>query len=540
MHEGDRILSLVHQAASQERAAQERATRLLEMASLRIETPVERIYAALKGEIAFLLRGALSALQQLPSSEKNQGFFRKAIHLLQLGGGAFPRGELSDLVDEIEQKKNGSQDPELEGLVRALQSSIEKHIALERRVSYLLSPSSCEELQKLDPRLDCDQITHSISYHFRAERYLFTHLYQTRPLIVPHARTFFFGVGEFMVRGAKRLIDTTLVFENTNNWGLESERGQKAIARLNEIHGRYNIPNDTFKFVLANNMFAPIIWNERVGWRKFTEVERLGWFYQQVKIGRAMNIQGISDDYEEMRQWWEAAGELLANASDLTRRSFENLTAPMLVGFPEDLWPFLTQALIAGMDDKFRECALYPEPPPEVMEAVRKIFFTAGVLGAYLPRGPWIPSLHHYEVYPYGYQVEELGVSRRGFLMPKIPSATLPLNSNSGYPEGVKPITALENIPAVELPFISLEEVRKHSSPSDGWIVIADYVYNVTSFITSHPGGHEVLIRNLGKDATAAFQKVGHSAGAVILATNFRIGRVQKPSEAALVDEAQH
>ena len=46
-------------------------------------------------------------------------------------------------------------------------------------------------------------------------------------------------------------------------------------------------------------MFVPILWNEKLGFRRFTDVERLGWFHAFAEMGRAMNIAGIPDDYDE-------------------------------------------------------------------------------------------------------------------------------------------------------------------------------------------------------------------------------------------------
>lgn len=50
------------------------------------------------------------------------------------------------------------------------------------------------------------------------------------------------------------------------------------------------------------------------------------------------------------------------------------------------------------------------------------------------------------------------------------------------------------------------DEVAKHNSETDCWMVINDKVYNVTSFVGSHPGGPAIL-KGCGIDATALFEK---------------------------------
>jgi hypothetical protein len=52
---------------------------------------------------------------------------------------------------------------------------------------------------------------------------------------------------------------------------------------------------------------------------------------------------------------------------------------------------------------------------------------------------------------------------------------------------------------------ISAQEVEKHSSSGDCWIIISNKVYNVSSYLRSHPGGAGTITPYCGKDATHAF-----------------------------------
>ena len=51
---------------------------------------------------------------------------------------------------------------------------------------------------------------------------------------------------------------------------------------------------------------------------------------------------------------------------------------------------------------------------------------------------------------------------------------------------------------------ITREELAKHTSEDDCWILVFDKVYNVTEF-KDHPGDFDILVECAGKDATAEF-----------------------------------
>lgn len=47
----------------------------------------------------------------------------------------------------------------------------------------------------------------------------------------------------------------------------------------------------------------------------------------------------------------------------------------------------------------------------------------------------------------------------------------------------------------------------QHNKPDDLWIIIDSYVYDLTDFLDSHPGGEAVLLMEdiAGQDATETF-----------------------------------
>jgi cytochrome b involved in lipid metabolism len=76
-----------------------------------------------------------------------------------------------------------------------------------------------------------------------------------------------------------------------------------------------------------------------------------------------------------------------------------------------------------------------------------------------------------------------------------------------------EPITAPSSIAPVSSPTTEMNtsqeymmsDVASHNSASDCWLVVDGSVYDVTSFISEHPGGNDIL-KGCGKDATKMVQ----------------------------------
>ena len=60
---------------------------------------------------------------------------------------------------------------------------------------------------------------------------------------------------------------------------------------------------------------------------------------------------------------------------------------------------------------------------------------------------------------------------------------------------------------------ISLNEVKKHNTKDNSWMIINNKVLDVTHWIDRHPGGN-IIMKGIGKDATNYFNNSNHSSGA--------------------------
>jgi monoamine oxidase/predicted heme/steroid binding protein len=70
---------------------------------------------------------------------------------------------------------------------------------------------------------------------------------------------------------------------------------------------------------------------------------------------------------------------------------------------------------------------------------------------------------------------------------------------------------------------IKMKEVAKHAKKEDAWMALFGNVYDVTDWISIHPGG-EVIMYGVGKDATDMFKGVGHQSDALQFMEKYKIG----------------
>eukprot|EP00898_Chlorokybus_atmophyticus_P000881 jgi/Chlat1/1794/Chrsp135S02136 len=66
-------------------------------------------------------------------------------------------------------------------------------------------------------------------------------------------------------------------------------------------------------------------------------------------------------------------------------------------------------------------------------------------------------------------------------------------------------VVSVENIVKPHTRIITEEELAKHNSAKDCWLAINGKVYDVTTWLSKHPGGGLVLVNCSGRDATDAF-----------------------------------
>ena len=63
-------------------------------------------------------------------------------------------------------------------------------------------------------------------------------------------------------------------------------------------------------------------------------------------------------------------------------------------------------------------------------------------------------------------------------------------------------------VPEEALPAYTREEVAQHEKRSDCWVVLHGQVYDVTKWLSKHPGGARLIMHYAGQDVTVSSLKL--------------------------------
>jgi len=273
------------------------------------------------------------------------------------------------------------------------------------------------EIQKLDPEKDDQRIVFLSSrydFPFDTTRALEFALFRT--FCVPSISALLDRTAEFRNRAQKRYDDTDLIVSELMEWGYDSERGKRALRRLNQLHGRFAIANEDFLYVLSTFIYEPIRWNERFGWRLMCDEERLGYFRFWRQVGRRMNIREIPADYgafERFNREYEAQHYRYTESNERIGAA----TRELFVGwFPRFLTPLVRSAIHALLDDSLIAAFGFPRPSPLMRRLVPGALRLRGRLAGLLPArpGPQLRTEMGHPTYPDGYVIERLGPPEAG------------------------------------------------------------------------------------------------------------------------------
>ena len=237
-----------------------------------------------------------------------------------------------------------------------------------------------------------------------------------RTYAVPSISRLLDETGELTRNTQKRYDDTSLLLDEASVSGLHSGKGRRAVRRINQMHGAYDIDPDDMRYVLATFVVTPTRWLERFGWRPLSpgEVRASTLYYRE--LGRLMGIRDIPETYEAFSELLDSYEDEHFAFDPAGRRVADATTALMLTFYPRVLsrpvrlftHALLEEPLLAAFD--------YRTPPAAVVRTAEAALRARAAVESLLParRRPLrVGDMPRIRSYPTGYDVDELGTFPR-------------------------------------------------------------------------------------------------------------------------------
>lgn len=274
-----------------------------------------------------------------------------------------------------------------------------------------------EEIKSLDPDTDYERIYFLLSaYEFSwdIEKALEFALFRT--YAVPSISGLLSATGEFRDRTRKRYDDTELLMSEIAENGQNSERGKAALARMNDMHGRYRISNDDMLYVLSTFVVEPVKWLERFGKRAMTrqETDACVQYYRALAI--KMNISDIPASYSEFSDFHQSF-ETRHFRYAVSNAEIGSLTRDLLLSMylPQMLVPMARPAVHALCDKPLRTAMGFNQAPRWLEHLMTGALRVRATALRFLParRRPRLISRRRRPTYPEGYRILDLGTFKK-------------------------------------------------------------------------------------------------------------------------------
>ncbi len=284
-----------------------------------------------------------------------------------------------------------------------------------RRLWLFRDSGPAREIASLDAKRDCQRIAHLIvKYEHtwdmqRALELALFHTYGSVSVAKLLDRT-----GEFRRRGQRRYDDTQLLIGRFIEAGWDGELGRRAIARINEIHARYKIPNDDYLFVLSTFVTFPIRWMADMAWRPFTPHEALAWFEFWRGVGERMGMTELPETLEQLHAWVDAYERKHMMFDEANRRVADATVDIMRAWLPAPLRGVVRPVATALIDERLRVAFGYPPAPTWLRPALARALRMRAAIDRHIPLDRYPSTYDGLDTRSYGRAhppIEDLGVN---------------------------------------------------------------------------------------------------------------------------------
>ena len=194
----------------------------------------------------------------------------------------------------------------------------------------------------------------------------------------------------------KRAEDTGVIIAEITIGSLDSERGLRALSKMNWLHRRYGskIGNEEMIHTMAMFVLEPQRWIERYEWRVMTELEKVASFIYWKEIGNRMGIKNIPQTLHELEAWTEDFESSHMVYAESNRQCAETTINMYLRNIPQFLRSFARNAASSLMEDRVRIAVGLPEPPSWISCIVISVLKSRGWIVRYF----FFPRLYELDV----------------------------------------------------------------------------------------------------------------------------------------------
>ncbi|KAI9145977.1 hypothetical protein BKA69DRAFT_1121163 [Paraphysoderma sedebokerense] len=247
---------------------------------------------------------------------------------------------------------------------------------------------------------------------------------------IPSISKLLVATGQFKKDPLKRVEDTELIIREFTERSHCTPRGSKAIERLNEIHGRYDIKNEDYLYVLGIFMSEPVRFQKWLADIEFEKELKIAQHLYWSEIGGKMGIKDIPKSYEEMVTYmkdFESRNQTFHPANQ--KVTYDNINGVLnkVLPFPFLLTPLYRTIVLAFLSK--RDCQALNHPYRPILRFFLSLFVksTNKLIKLLVPPrseplkrtpvsnvenqpGLYIPTYHVLtRMYAKGYRIEDLG-----------------------------------------------------------------------------------------------------------------------------------
>lgn len=258
---------------------------------------------------------------------------------------------------------------------------------------------------------------------FPVETQIANTLAYIRPAAAPRIAGLTAHTGHTENNPLKRATDTGILMYELFYNGFDSPQGRTVVDKLNGMHHHWSIRNDDYIFVLGTFVVIGSQMIDRYGWRQLTDAERQVTVDFFRELGTRMGISDIPETYEDFVDTFEDYQHREMRASEAGRRLMEVGWQTVLTNLPEGLRPLARPVLATLTEEPARSALGMTAPRGALRVVVNAALLSRGIVGrvqdpesqtpAFVPGGS-------YEVYPDGYDLDEVGVGDQHVYAPPV------------------------------------------------------------------------------------------------------------------------